>query len=187
MGSPARPPAPLHVNAVIEPVGLADTEQVAAIERAVFNDPWSANSFRALPGDPRVYFACARTAAAVNGGEGRAAGEAGPVAPAPSAPARVLGYVVAIFAADEGEIGNLAVAPSAQRGGIGGRLLDSALAEAVRRECGSLYLEVRESNAAARALYASRGFAEVGRRLKYYQKPVEDALLLRRLVEPKLK
>jgi ribosomal-protein-alanine N-acetyltransferase len=43
-----------------------------------------------------------------------------------------------------------------------------------------VFLEVRESNGGARALYASRGFEVAGRRAKYYRKPVEDALVLRR-------
>jgi ribosomal-protein-alanine N-acetyltransferase len=43
----------------------------------------------------------------------------------------------------------------------------------------SLYLEVRDSNMAARALYASRGFVEIGRRRDYYRRPREDALVLR--------
>ncbi len=42
-----------------------------------------------------------------------------------------------------------------------------------------MHLDVRESNAAARALYARFGFAEVGRRRAYYREPVEDALVLR--------
>jgi ribosomal-protein-alanine N-acetyltransferase len=44
----------------------------------------------------------------------------------------------------------------------------------------SLYLEVRESNVSARALYDSRSFAQVGRRKGYYRSPIEDALLMRR-------
>ena len=47
----------------------------------------------------------------------------------------------------------------------------------------NLYLEVRESNDAARRLYASRGFEEVGRRRKYYRRPVEDAIVLRRAMQ----
>jgi ribosomal-protein-alanine N-acetyltransferase len=42
-----------------------------------------------------------------------------------------------------------------------------------------LFLEVRESNAAARALYAARGFEPIARRARYYRKPVEDAIVLR--------
>jgi ribosomal-protein-alanine N-acetyltransferase len=64
--------------------------------------------------------------------------------------------------------------------GVGGRLLDATIGELERRGATSTFLEVRESNAAARALYASRGFDSVGRRRNYYRRPVEDALVLRR-------
>src|SRR5207253_2646093 len=90
-----------------------------------------------------------------------------------------LGYVVAWFAADEGEIANLAVDPPARGRGLGAALLDAALAEASGRGVTAVYLEVRESNATARRLYASRGFVEVGRRRGYYRKPPEDAIVLR--------
>jgi ribosomal-protein-alanine N-acetyltransferase len=59
-------------------------------------------------------------------------------------------------------------------------LLDHALEIARERRSQVVFLEVRESNAAARALYASRRFEVAGRRSKYYRKPVEDALVLRR-------
>ena len=52
--------------------------------------------------------------------------------------------------------------------------------EVVEAGVRALYLEVRESNSAARALYESLGFEQVGRRRGYYQYPSEDALLLRR-------
>ena len=53
-------------------------------------------------------------------------------------------------------------------------------AELMQEGVRALYLEVRDSNAAARALYGSLGFTQVGRRRGYYQHPTEDALLLRR-------
>ena len=82
-------------------------------------------------------------------------------------------------AADEGEILNLAVAPAGRRRGLG-RALVEAMLEALRtRGIRQVYLEVRESNSSARALYASRGFKEVGRRKAYYRRPVEDAIVLR--------
>jgi ribosomal-protein-alanine N-acetyltransferase len=71
------------------------------------------------------------------------------------------------------------VATDARRSGIGALLLDGAIAAVRRSDVDTLYLEVRDSNAAARALYASRGFVEVGRRREYYRKPKEDALVLR--------
>ena len=135
-----------------------DVDAVAAIEKRSFSDPWSANSFRALFGNPLVTFAIAEHA--ITG--------------------RVLGYVVAWFVVDEAEIANLAVSDEARRAGIGARLLDFAVAAADQRQCRVVFLEVRESNDAARALYASRGFQVAGRRSKYYRKPVEDALVLRR-------
>jgi ribosomal-protein-alanine N-acetyltransferase len=62
-------------------------------------------------------------------------------------------------------------------------MLDAVLIEMARRGVANAYLEVRESNKAARRLYESRGFREIGRRERYYRRPVEDALVLRRTLE----
>ena len=91
----------------------------------------------------------------------------------------IVGYVVALDAADEGEILNLAVAPSGRRGGLGRALVQHILATLTARGVRQVYLEVRESNAPARALYVAQGFKEVGRRKQYYRRPVEDAIVLR--------
>ncbi len=90
------------------------------------------------------------------------------------------GYVVALDAADEGEILNLAVAPGGRRHGLGRALVQAILRLLQERDVSHVYLEVRESNGAARALYAAQGFTEVGRRQQYYRRPVEDAIVLRR-------
>ena len=147
---------PRHL--VVRQARPGDVDDVAAIERRAFSDPWSVGSFRALFGNPLVHFAVAEDT--ITG--------------------RILGYVVAWFVVDEAEIANLAVADDLRRSGIGARLLDHALETAGVRKARVVFLEVRESNAAARALYASRRFAVAGRRAKYYRKPVEDALVLRR-------
>jgi ribosomal-protein-alanine N-acetyltransferase len=144
----------------VERVTAADIPAIAEIERRSFSDPWSEQAFRELLSHSRMYFACAREA---NDG----------------ASTRVLGYVVAWFAAGQGEIANLAVDPAARRRGLGSMLLDAALEEARRSRVEEVFLEVRDSNARARLLYESRGFAEVGRRRKYYRRPVEDAVILR--------
>jgi ribosomal-protein-alanine N-acetyltransferase len=101
----------------------------------------------------------------------------GPVASGPVA--TVVGYVVAWLVADEAEVANLAVAPEWRGRGVGAALLDAALNEARKGGAHVAHLEVRDSNVAARALYGSRGFMPVGRRRRYYQAPVEDAVLLR--------
>ncbi len=92
----------------------------------------------------------------------------------------IAGYVVALDAADEGEILNLAVAPAGRRNGLGRALVEEILEALVARGVRQVYLEVRESNAPARALYAAQEFREVGRRKQYYRRPVEDAIVLRR-------
>jgi ribosomal-protein-alanine N-acetyltransferase len=91
----------------------------------------------------------------------------------------VTGYVIARAIADEGEILNLAVAPDGRRGGVGRALVTEVLRVLGGRGVRDVFLEVRESNAGARALYAAQGFREVGRRSRYYRRPVEDAIILR--------
>lgn len=150
-----------HEALVVRAATAGDLAQVAAIERTAFSDPWAPIAFERLLHDPRVFFL---------------------VAVSPDD--RVLGYVVAWFVLDEGEIGNLAVADAARRRGVGRSLLDAALEGARARGVATVYLEVRDSNAAARALYATRGFEVVARRPRYYRRPVEDALVLRRDLAP---
>ncbi len=74
----------------------------------------------------------------------------------------------------EREILNLAVAPPFRRMGIGSALLAEEL-----RSAGDFFLEVRESNIAAQALYRRFGFAEVGRRAGYYRSPAETAIVMK--------
>jgi ribosomal-protein-alanine N-acetyltransferase len=76
----------------------------------------------------------------------------------------------------EWEILNLAVDPALRRQGIANRLIE----EFSRLAPGDVYLEVRESNQAARALYARWGFREQGKRRGYYHRPVEDAVVMKR-------
>lgn len=141
----------------------ADVDAIVAIEQLSFSDPWSESSFRDLLNHPRIYFACARERSREEG-----SGE------------KVVGYVVAWFAAGEGEVANLAVGPASRGRGIGAVLLEAALAEGRRLGAMEMFLEVRSSNVRARQLYESRGFVEVGRRRNYYRRPTEDAVILRR-------
>ena len=75
----------------------------------------------------------------------------------------------------EAEILNLAVAPAARRRGAATALVKATLT----RQEGVLFLEVRESNSAARKLYQKLGFREVGLRRNYYQSPLEDGIVMR--------
>ncbi len=88
------------------------------------------------------------------------------------------GMLLGRAVAGEAEVLTLAVVPEARRQGIGTALLRAAAAEAGARGASSLFLEVATTNAAARALYQSLGFAEVGRRPRYYADS-SDALIMR--------
>jgi ribosomal-protein-alanine N-acetyltransferase len=140
----------------VRPAAARDLDAVVAIERASFGDPWSRESFESAIADRNLRFE---------------------VAAAPAG--EVAGYIVYWLAGGEGELANIAVAPARRRDGIGALLLHAVLTVARTAGTGFVHLEVRESNMAARALYARFGFAEVGRRRAYYRQPVEDALMLR--------
>jgi len=77
------------------------------------------------------------------------------------------------------EILNLAVAPEYRRRGLASRLLGLVLKIGKRLGVARVFLEVRESNVAARALYCRQGFGQVGVRKGYYPDNMEDALVQR--------
>ena len=78
----------------------------------------------------------------------------------------------------EGSLDNIAVAPEHRRRGVAEALLSALEAMGRARALSFITLEVRASNQAAVALYEKHGFARVGRRTNYYEKPREDAILM---------
>ena len=139
---------------IVRKAALSDIPAVAALERAEFPDGADEGMLTRLWG--------------TDGGVILAAGEGD----------ALLGYVWARFVLDEGEIGNIAVAPAHRRCGVGAALLGALFAESERRGAAVLRLEVRGSNLAARRLYEKNGFETVGKRKNYYEKPTEDAILM---------
>jgi ribosomal-protein-alanine acetyltransferase len=91
----------------------------------------------------------------------------------------VIGHQLGHQIGAEWEIENIAVTGPKQRGGLGSQLLTEFLKVVHERGGRAIYLEVRESNLAARALYRKWTFLETGRRKEYYENPPEDALILR--------
>jgi ribosomal-protein-alanine N-acetyltransferase len=79
---------------------------------------------------------------------------------------------------DQGELANVAVTPRLRGRGLGSHLLSRVLEVARERGIDTLFLEVRASNARALDLYRRFGFADVGRRKGYYERPREDALIM---------
>ena len=134
----------------------SDLDAVVALESVAFADPWMRQAFENALRERHARFRVARSP---NGA--------------------LLGYIVAWFLLDEGEIANLAVVPGGRRRGVARALLETIIEEAREARVSRLFLEVRDSNAAARALYVSRGFVPIARRPRYYRKPVEDAIVLR--------
>ena len=135
--------------------------ELMAIETASFTCPWSEDSFRAaLESDAVSVPVCL-------------SGEGAPV-----------GFACLLTAADEGELLNIACAPASRRTGVAQRLLDRCLELCRRKGVSFLYLEVRESNSPARSLYRKNGFKEIGVRRNYYEKPRENAVLMRLALSP---
>ena len=130
--------------------------QVAQLEQLCFSAPWSEN---AVAGELTNSLSC--WLVAVDG-------------------EKVCGYVGSQAVLGEADMMNIAVCPDYRRQGVARCLVEQLIAELKNAGNYQLTLEVRISNAPAIALYEQMGFVEVGRRPKYYAKPTEDALILRR-------
>ena len=96
----------------------------------------------------------------------------------------VEGYGVTSIAAGESHLLNLCVRPESQQQGVGRKLLLHLISLARRQNAELMFLEVRPSNRAARVLYESMGFNELGSRREYFpaDKGREDALILARVL-----
>lgn len=130
--------------------------EVLTIERAAFADPWSMTGFRNFI----VLYRTSWVALVDN---------------------KVAGYIVTQWVLDEIHVLNLAVAKQSRRSGVASRILNFLFEQAVGKRMKDVYLEVRESNEAARGLYKQYGFAELGIRKSYYHDG-EDALVMHRRV-----
>jgi [ribosomal protein S18]-alanine N-acetyltransferase len=90
-----------------------------------------------------------------------------------------LAFLIAHRIDAEWELENIVVAETARRQGVATRLLGEFVAHARAEQGIAVFLEVRESNQSARALYRKAGFTETGLRKSYYSNPPEDAILCR--------
>jgi ribosomal-protein-alanine N-acetyltransferase len=100
---------------------------------------------------------------------------------AETADQQTVGYAgLCVYAHDQAFVQTIGVDAGRQRRGIGARLLDDLIAEAQRRGCTLLDLEVRADNAGAIALYEREGFRSIGVRRGYYQPSGADAAIMRK-------
>ena len=131
-----------------------DLSQVCEIEKENFSLPWSEKSFlESMERTDTVFLV-----ALVN--------------------EEVAGYVGCYCIAGTGEITNVAVKTSHRRKGIGGKLLEKLYEEGALLDTQEFFLEVRESNEAAIGLYLRQGFVKEGLRKNFYEKPVENAVIM---------
>ncbi len=134
-----------------------DIEAVLAIEQALFPDAWSVGTFWAeLAGVPETR----HYVVAEQHGE-------------------VVGYAGLFATGHQADVQTLAVSADHQGGGLGAVLLGDLLAEASRRGCAEVLLEVRVDNEPALHLYEKAGFERISVRRGYYQPGAVDGLVLR--------
>jgi len=142
--------APYRIRSAVP----ADATALVEIERRCFSDPWSEASFREALGSPWAFGLVGHTGGIIQG------------------------YLIGREVAGTGEVLNLAVSPDHRRRGLARALLRAGLSTLRKHRIEEVYLEVRESNRSAQALYLSSGFRPVGQRAAYYRNPKEDALVL---------
>ncbi len=136
-------------------MAAGDVSAVAGMEASTFSTPWKEDTFHSLLERPGAELWVAE----VDG--------------------EVAAYAILWCIIEEGELANIAVRDDLRGRGIGSELLDWMLGVAEKAGVRNLYLEVRESNEGALRLYRGRGFEEIGVRKAYYERPREDARVLK--------
>ena len=138
----------------IESMTVDDISQVAEIERQIFSIPWSEKAFRnSMESDNTIYIVAKENN-------------------------NVAGYAGMYLSFEEGNITNVAVNPLSRRKGIGEKIVRVILNRAYEKGVRDVFLEVRETNSVAIALYEKIGFKEEGIRKNFYDKPRENALIM---------
>ena len=141
----------------VEKATVADLPRILALEEQCFSDAWSESALLSqINGEFYLTFVLKTE-------EGE-----------------LLGYISGSLLDTEAEIFRVATDKSRRRQKIGSTLVSHFISYVKEKGCSQIFLEVRESNTPARALYTSLGFAENGVRRGYYKNPKEDAILLSR-------
>ncbi len=139
---------------------LKHIDAIEVIEKQCFSLPWSRQALISqLPDDMHMFIV--------------AENEQG----------NAIGYVGMMYVLDEGYISNVAVSPEYRRLGIADALIRELVSKSEEKLLSFVTLEVRESNTPAIALYSKNGFTEVGLRKNYYEKPIENAILMTRFLK----
>ncbi len=138
----------------LRPANERDLGWIESLERECFSLPWTREQL-----EHQINGRCSLLLVACCGGE----------------PA---GYMGLDFVLDEGYVTNVCTAPAFRRRGVASALIDGVTARGRELGLSFITLEARVSNAAARSLYAGKGFIEAGIRPGYYERPKEDAVIM---------
>ena len=132
----------------------SDVDAIALIESEIFPDPWTKEAILStVSTEGAMCYVAIRDE-------------------------KVAAYILGRMILPEGEIYRIATKTEYRRRGIAYRLLDYAVKEEKEIGLETLFLEVREGNAPARALYSSYGFSDVSIRKNYYKDPTENAIIM---------
>jgi len=144
----------MHI--LIRKVKPEDLDEIAGLEEKCFSQPWSREAFESAAfSDDYIMLA------AEHEGE-------------------IAGYVCSQVSVYEADIMNIAVKEEYRRMGIATKLIEVLAQETLKRGADAVFLEVRLSNEAAIETYKQNGFEKVGVRPNFYEKPTEDALIMRK-------
>ena len=136
--------------------------EAAMIEAMSFSLPWSENAFEeSLSYDHTIFLV-----AVLKGTD------------------KVAGYIGMYKVFNEGEITNVAVHPKYRGMGIGTKLMESVIRQAEKNNIKDIILEVRQSNSEAIRLYEKNGFKKIKKKKNFYEKPVEDGIVMHFKVFP---
>lgn len=139
---------------ILRRMELDDIEKVADIEASNFSLPWSQKSFAdALLNENTLYVVAVEDD-------------------------QIIGYAGAWCVFGEAEITNVCVDESARKRGVGTEIMKYLIEMGRERECDVFFLEVRESNEKAIGLYEKLGFIRIGIRKNFYERPVENAIVM---------
>jgi len=139
---------------LIRRMTIEDIQAVVEIEKKCFSSPWSEKSFQdSISRKDTIFLVCE---------EGS-----------------ITGYIGMYISFDEASITNVAVSPEFRKRGYGEQLVAEAKLAAKEANAENIFLEVRVSNEPAISLYKKMGFEELGIRKKFYEHPVEDAIIMK--------
>lgn len=145
----------MNDNIIICRTSAEELEMIASLEEKVFSDPWNLSVLSSSFENDSYIFLTAM-----------------------NEKNQLAGYVIGLSSWGEAELLRIAVEPAARRCGVGRKLMSCFIDVINERKDDKIFLEVRESNDSAIALYSAFGFKKYAVRNGYYKKPTENAVMM---------